>query len=59
MGYKETYQSWLDDPYFDEKTKEELRSISGDERKLRSGFTRISNSARPACAELSEPVQTG
>jgi phosphoglucomutase len=38
MGYKETYQSWLDDPYFDEKTKEELRSISGDEKEIEERF---------------------
>jgi phosphoglucomutase len=38
MGYKEVYQSWLDDPYFDEKTKEELRSISGDEKEIEERF---------------------
>ncbi len=29
MGYKEMYQSWLDNPYFDEDTKAELKSIAG------------------------------
>ena len=38
MGYREVYQSWLDDPYFDEKTKEELRSISGDEKEIEERF---------------------
>lgn len=40
MGYKETYQSWLDDPYFDEATKEELRSIAGDEKEIEDRFYR-------------------
>ena len=25
MTYRELYQSWLDDPYFDEETKKELK----------------------------------
>ena len=29
MGYKEMYQSWLDNPYFDEDTRNELKSIEG------------------------------
>lgn len=27
MDYKEIYEEWLSNPYFDEATKEELRSI--------------------------------
>ena len=27
MGYKEMYQSWLDNPYFDEDTKAELKRL--------------------------------
>ena len=27
MDYKELYNQWLDNPYFDEATKEELRGI--------------------------------
>ena len=30
MSYREQYDFWLQDGYFDEKTKEELRSIAGD-----------------------------
>ena len=26
MGYRETYESWLNNPYFDEATKAELQS---------------------------------
>lgn len=28
MSYKEQYDFWLEDVYFDEKTKEELRGLS-------------------------------
>lgn len=27
MSYKDTFQFWLEDDYFDEKTKEELLAI--------------------------------
>ena len=32
MGYKETYEAWLEGAYFDEATKAELQAIT---RKLR------------------------
>ena len=38
MGYKEMYQSWLDNPYFDEDTKEELKSIAGDDKEIEDRF---------------------
>ena len=28
------YQEWLESPYFDEKTKEELRSLEGNEKEI-------------------------
>ena len=31
MDYKEMYQQWLDNPYFDEETKAELKAIEGNE----------------------------
>lgn len=30
MNYKEIYESWLDNPYFDEETKAELKAITDD-----------------------------
>lgn len=33
MGYQQEYEFWLKDAYFDEKTKEELRSIAGNEKR--------------------------
>ena len=38
MSYKEVFQSWLDDPYFDEETKAELRAIADDEHEIRERF---------------------
>jgi len=31
MDYRERYQLWLDDPYFDEETKAELRALTDEE----------------------------
>ncbi len=38
MDYRERYESWLKDPYFDEATKEELRSIAGDDQEIQERF---------------------
>ena len=38
MGYKEVYQQWLDNPYFDEETKAELRSIEGNDKEIEDRF---------------------
>ena len=38
MGYKEMYQEWLNNPYFDEATKAELRNIAGDEKEIEERF---------------------
>ncbi|MBO6108372.1 MAG: phospho-sugar mutase [Eubacterium sp.] len=38
MDYKEMYQSWLDNPYFDEATKEELRAIADDDDQIKDRF---------------------
>ena len=38
MDYKDTYQEWLKNPYFDEKTKEELRQIADDDNEIKERF---------------------
>ena len=38
MNYKEQYQEWLTNPYFDDETKEELRSIAHDEKEIKERF---------------------
>ena len=40
MNYKDTYQDWLQNPYFDEATKEELRAIADDEKEIEDRFYR-------------------
>ena len=40
MTYQEKYQFWLDAPYFDEATKQELRAIAGDEKEIEDRFYR-------------------
>lgn len=38
MGYMESYQEWLDNPYFDEETKAELLAIKDDEKEIKERF---------------------
>lgn len=38
MGYMETYQEWLSNPYFDEETKAELKGIANDEKEIKERF---------------------
>ena len=38
MSYREAYESWLSNPYFDEDTKEELQSIANDEKEIEDRF---------------------
>lgn len=40
MGYLENYNKWCSDEYFDEKTREELKSIQGDEAEIEDRFYR-------------------
>jgi phosphoglucomutase len=40
MDYKETYQKWCADPYFDEETRAELKAIAGDEAEIQDRFYR-------------------
>ena len=38
MGYRENYEEWLNDPYFDQTTKEELKSIAEDDKEIKERF---------------------
>ena len=40
MEAKKRYEEWLETPYFDEKTKEELRAIASDEKEIEERFYR-------------------
>lgn len=38
MDYKEVYEAWLANPYFDEETKKELKAIAGDDNEIKERF---------------------
>ena len=38
MDYKELYKEWLENPYFDENTKAELKEIQQDEKEIKERF---------------------
>ena len=38
MGYRENYEEWLSNPYFDQATKEELKSIAEDDKEIKERF---------------------
>lgn len=38
MDYKEIYSQWLQNPYFDEDTKQELKAIEGDDKEIKERF---------------------
>ncbi|MBQ9767455.1 MAG: phospho-sugar mutase [Lachnospiraceae bacterium] len=40
MDYKNVYEDWCNNPYFDEATKAELKAIAGDEAEIKDRFYR-------------------
>ncbi len=38
MGYREIYEAWRDNPYFDEAFREELKSLEGNEKEIEDRF---------------------
>lgn len=38
MGYRETYEAWLSDSYFDEDTRKELESLKGNDKEIEERF---------------------
>ena len=38
MDYKEVYQAWIDNPYFDEATIRELKELAGNEQEIQDRF---------------------
>ena len=38
MDYREAYEFWLKDEYFDQKTKEELKAIEGNDKEIEDRF---------------------
>ena len=40
MDYRKEYEKWCTDPYFDEKTQEELKALEGNEAEIEDRFYR-------------------
>lgn len=40
MNYREEYEKWCSDPYFDEETREELKALAGNEAEIQDRFYR-------------------
>ena len=38
MDYREVYEQWLANPYFDDATKEELKNIAEEENEIKERF---------------------
>ena len=41
MDYRKEYERWLASDIVDEKTKEELRAIAGDEKEIEGRFSKM------------------
>ena len=46
MSYREVYEKWCNDPYFDEASREELKALEGNEAEIEDRFYRQLESAR-------------
>ena len=38
MNYREAYEEWISNPYFDEETKAELKAVADDEKEVEDRF---------------------
>ena len=38
MNYRDVYEQWMNNPFFDEATKEELRQLEGNETEIEDRF---------------------
>ena len=38
MEYRERYEEWISNPYFDETTREELKKIADDDNEIKERF---------------------
>ena len=52
--YRKAYEEWLNDPYFDEGTRAELKASENDDKEIRERFSLV----QPDCAVLSVPART-
>lgn len=50
MDYRQEYDKWCNDPYFDDQTREELKAIAGDDKRSRIVFIVHWSLEPPDCA---------
>ena len=58
MDYRELYNEWLTNPYFDDNTKKELEAIENDDKEIEDRFTRNLNLVQQVFVELLVPELT-
>ncbi len=58
MDYKEIYEEWLANPYFDEATKEELKAIEMMKMRSKNVFIWILSLVQQVFVESLVPVPT-
>lgn len=59
MDYKELYELWLTNPYFDEDTRKELEAIKDDNKEIEDRFYKdLEFGTALDFVELSEQVLT-
>ena len=46
MDYRQEYDKWCNDPYFDDQTREELKAIAGDDKEIEDCLLYTSPSPR-------------
>ena len=56
MNYKEQYDFWLQDDYFDEATKQELKDLSGNEAEIEERFYKNLELHHGFCPDRNFPV---
>ena len=53
MDYRQEYDKWCNDPYFDDQTREELKAIAGDDKeidqRIRKLYQNICQKTQPEC----------
>lgn len=58
MSYREVYEKWCNDPYFDEASREELKALEGNEAEIEDRFYRQLEFGTADSAVSSERVPT-
>ena len=50
LNYIDKYKFWLENEYFDQQAKEELRALAGDKEEIKDRFYKTCSSVPEVCA---------